>query len=151
MDSFFPRSNLQPNLISVWFFTGNFTSDTLSSAVMMKKSSFSTISCPSMLWITSALPTYSQPSVSVLTPERPATLFRVLRVMYWRPLLWSVFQWFPTMWWLFPVRSWGAPCLLPTPGCVFLVSCQRLESCRFPETLWRSHLRLVAVLFLKMW
>lgn len=34
---------------------------------MMKKSSFSTTSCPLMLWITSALPTYSQPSVSVLT------------------------------------------------------------------------------------
>lgn len=53
----------------------------------------------------------------------------------------SISQWSPTMWWLFPVRSWGAPCSQPTRGCVFLGSLQRPESCRSPEILWRSRLR----------
>ncbi len=53
-------------------FLENCTSDTPSSAVMMRRSSFSTTSCPLMPWITSVSPTSSQPSVSaVLSPTTP--------------------------------------------------------------------------------
>lgn len=53
-------------------------------------------------------------------------------------------QWSPTTCWLFPARSWEAPCSQPTPGCVCLGNWQRLESCRSPETHWRSRLRWVS-------
>lgn len=56
-------------------FLENCTSDTPSSAVTMRRSSFSTTSCPLMLWITSVSPMFLQPSVSaVLMPYSPTTL-----------------------------------------------------------------------------
>lgn len=61
----------------------NCTSDTPSSAVMMRRSSFSTTSCPLMLWTTSVSPTSSRPSVSVIVMPNNTTTLSINYAFFW--------------------------------------------------------------------
>lgn len=103
-----------------FFLSENCTKDMPSSAVMMRRSSFSTTSCPSTLWITSVSPTSLQPSVSaVLMPDSPTILSLVSKVLFF------FFMW-----------HFSHFCLPVIPYHVVVISSKKLGGSMFTANPW---------------